>query len=215
MKKGSARRNGSPTKPVFICVGGASGSGKSSLRALRPELFQFFPFYDVDQIAADLEKEHNLPKGKGWKMARRHVDQAVRGHMERMESFGTETTFILQERIDLLINSKKQGYCTRLLFLGTRNAQTNVSRVRGRVKNRGRHDVPEETIRNDWREAPKNLEKNLFNIDIVEIYDAEPESSGGPIPIAIKEEDHQFRLCMPAEKIPEWARRIIGKSPRN
>lgn len=102
------QRAENPTKPMFTCVGGASGSGKSSFRNLNPKAFQSFPFHDVDQVTADLEKGPDFPKGTGWQEARRRVDQAIQKCMENKESFGTETTFILQERIDLLINAKSK-----------------------------------------------------------------------------------------------------------
>lgn len=155
-------------KPKYIIVAGVNGSGKSTFYDTYPELF-----IDTQRINADEILKSN---GGDWKKmsdnmkAMREVIQLMNQAIENHISFHQETTLSGQGQKKWIEKAKQNSYEVTLLYVGIKDADLAVERVKQRVA-KGGHGIPEETIRKRFQQSLKNLEIIAPLCDCVELYD--------------------------------------------
>ena len=155
-------------RPKYIIVAGVNGSGKSTFYDTYPELF-----IDTKRINADEILKSN---GGDWKKmsdnmkAMREVIQLMNQAIENHISFHQETTLSGQGQKKWIEKAKQNGYEVTLLYVGIKDADLAVERVKQRVA-KGGHGIPEETIRKRFQQSLKNLEIIAPLSDRVELYD--------------------------------------------
>ena len=155
-------------RPKYIIVAGVNGSGKSTFYDTYPELF-----IDTKRINADEILKSN---GGDWKKmsdnmkAMREVIQLMNQAIENHISFHQETTLSGQGQKKWIEKAKQNGYEVTLLYVGIKDVDLAVERVKQRVA-KGGHGIPEETIRKRFQQSLKNLEIIAPLCDRVELYD--------------------------------------------
>lgn len=165
-------------KPYYVVIGGVNGAGKSTIYQIqnskRKEL-------DTDRINAD---EILRSFGGNWNKqadinkSMREVLREIEGHFKEGKSFHHETTFGGNPYPDKkrLLNAKKLGYESFLIYIGLDSPERAIERVKSRVA-KGGHGVPEDLIRKRYEFSLRNLAELEKYFDNVSIYDNSDEFS--------------------------------------
>jgi|694.fasta_scaffold93865_3 predicted ABC-type ATPase len=150
--------------PELIVIAGANGSGKSSLTKL--SAFDL-PVIDPDAIARQLAPEN--PESAAFAAGRRAIAQ-TREYVNANCSFMVETTLAGNNYLNLMVEVKALGWIVTLIYVGIDNPNTNIQRVRSRVK-LGGHDVPRADILRRYERSLGNLNKAAKIADKLILYD--------------------------------------------
>jgi predicted ABC-type ATPase len=137
------------------------------------------PHQGVYINADDLKKEYGLTDLEAAQKAETLRNMLV----EKKADFSFETVLSTERNLLLLQKAKERGYEVQCIYVLTCNADINVARVRGRVREGG-HDVPESKIRSRYIKALKQLPQIIDVCDKLLIYD----NSVTPFLIFIKDE---------------------------
>jgi predicted ABC-type ATPase len=124
------------------------------------------PNHGVYINADDLKEEYTLTDIEAAQKA-----EALRNRLvEKKADFTFETVLSTERNLHLLRKAKENGYEVQCIYVLTCNANINVARVRGRVREGG-HDVPEGKIRIRYGKALKLLPKIIDVCDKIVMYD--------------------------------------------
>lgn len=191
----------------MVVIGG-SGSGKSTWSRRNVHRLPD-SFYDVDAIAKDLAG--GRPPGRNHRdRAQKSVNKAIAGHIEALEDFGFESVYSGPRRPNDVLEAHKEGYRVAAIFLGTKNSDTNIQRVRDRVA-RGGHGVSESVIRKHWENSRANLLSTWDALHSIEVYDSEKEY---PPLLAVKT-GSEFTYRVPDDLLPDWMKFISDHADRH
>jgi predicted ABC-type ATPase len=147
------------SKPVVLVFAGPNGSGKSTITRLIPNCGVYINADDLKKIYAltDLEAAQKA--------------EALRNRLvEKRADFTFETVLSTERNLLLLRKARANGYEIQCIYVLTCNADINVARVRGRVREGG-HDVSEGKIRSRYIKALDLLPKVVDVCDKMLIYD--------------------------------------------
>jgi predicted ABC-type ATPase len=124
------------------------------------------PDHGVYVNADDLKKEYKLTDLEAAQKA-----EALRNRLvEKKADFTFETVLSTERNLHLLRKAKKNGYEVQCIYVLTCNADINVARVKGRVREGG-HGVPEGKIRSRYVKALKLIPQIIDVCDKIAIYD--------------------------------------------
>ena len=150
---------GNMSKPVVLVFAGPNGSGKSTIAGKMQH-------HGVYVNADDLKAEYSITDIEAAQQA-----EALRNKLvENKADFTFETVLSTDRNLLLLQKAKENGYEIQCIYVLTCNADINIARVRGRVRDGG-HDVPEEKIRSRYVKALELLPKIIDVCDKILIYD--------------------------------------------
>ena len=150
---------GNMSKPVVLVFAGPNGSGKSTIAGKMQH-------HGVYVNADDLKAEYSITDIEAAQQA-----EALRNKLvENKADFTFETVLSTDRNLLLLQKAKENGYEIQCIYVLTCNADINIARVRGRVRDGG-HDVPEEKIRSRYVKALELLPKIIDICDKILIYD--------------------------------------------
>ena len=160
-------------KPVVLVFAGPNGSGKSTIA-------RQIPHHGVYVNADILKSEYALTDLKAAQAAETLRNKLV----EKKADFTFETVLSTERNLLLMRKAKEAGYEVQCIYVLTCNADINVARVKGRVREGG-HDVPEDKIRSRYDKALRLLPEIIDVCDKMLVYD----NSIMPILVYIKDED--------------------------
>jgi len=147
------------SNPLVLVFAGPNGSGKSTITRLLPS-------NGVYINADELQKEYALTDLEAAQKA-----EALRNRLvEKKADFTFETVLSTERNLLLLRKAKENGFEIQCVYVLTCNADINVARVKGRVREGG-HNVPEDKIRSRYRKALKLLPQVIDVCDKILIYD--------------------------------------------
>jgi predicted ABC-type ATPase len=147
------------SKPIVLVFAGPNGSGKSTITRLMPN-------HGVYVNADDLKKEYKLTDLEAAQKA-----EALRNKLVKKKAdFTFETVLSTERNLHLLRKAKENGYEIQCVYVLTGNADINVARVKGRVREGG-HGVPEGKIRSRYVKALKLIPQLIEVCDKMVIYD--------------------------------------------
>ena len=151
--------HGIMSKSVVLVFAGPNGSGKSTIARM-------IPHYGVYINADDLKKEYGLTALEAAQKA-----EALRNRLlEKNADFTFETVLSTKRNLQLMQRARKTDYEIQCIYVLTCNADINVARVRGRVREGG-HDVPEAKIRSRYKKALELLPQVIDACDKILVYD--------------------------------------------
>jgi len=180
---------------LLVVFAGPNGSGKSTATA-------FLPPNGTYVNADDLQREHSLT---GLEAAQK--SEAIRNALvERKADFTFETVLSTERNLLLLRKARERGYEIQCVYVLTCNADINVARVRGRVREGG-HDVPEDKIRSRYRKALELLPQLIDACDRILVYD------NSIVPILIFKKDAAGTEYYPTEIWPPEKLKKLLKKP--
>ncbi|MGD0913390.1 MAG: zeta toxin family protein [Terracidiphilus sp.] len=150
-------------RPILVALAGPNGAGKSSFYATYLKQSRL-PFINADQIS--------LQTGVNAYKAAELADEVRRGLVDQQESFIFETVFSdpVGAKLQFLKETEARGYTVVLVFIGIDGPKTSEARVAMRVS-KGGHDVPADKIVERYSRTMKNLQRSLFEISNIRVYD--------------------------------------------
>ena len=179
--------------PQLVIIAGPNGSGKSTLTEkgqLAAHGLSFPEHYiNADNIAARLRQQ-------GWSGTQEELERAAfqqardlrREYREQGVSFAFETVFSHPSTLLDMQKCRNGGYEVMLIYVTTAQAEINVARVAGRIR-QGGHAVPEEKIRERYDRSMTLLPRAVEEANRVLVFDTTQEQ--------------QPRLCF--QKLPYQA----------
>lgn len=138
--------------PELIIVGGANGSGKSTV-ALPLSVRTGIRYLGADAIAAKLNSES--PADAAFEAARVFIKTLSRA-INQQESLIVESTLSGLVLRKWLFKAKQNGYYITILFLYLESPELNIKRIKERVKKK-EHFVPNRDVRRRFPRANFNF----------------------------------------------------------
>jgi predicted ABC-type ATPase len=178
--------------PELTVIAGPNGAGKSSLTKLSTSNI---PVIDPDAIARQIAPVN--PESVALDAGRQAINLA-KEYIQLDRSFIVETTLAGNSYLNLMREVKSLGWSVRLTYIGINNPNTNIQRVRSRVK-LGGHDVPISDILRRYERSLANLSKAAKIADRLDLYDN--STNVGYQLIATIEND---RAVIYVQELPEW-----------
>lgn len=167
-------------KNLYI-ISGCKGAGKTTASfTILPEILECKEFVNADEIAKGLSPFQ--PEKVSFEAGRIMLNR-IDDLFNNNESFAFETTLATKSYKQKIINAKRDGYNTTLLFFWLKNTELAKERVKTRVLEGG-HNIETEVIERRYINGIKNLfEIYLQIVDQVLIFD---NSEGKHVLIAEK-----------------------------
>ncbi len=158
-------------RPVCTVIGGANGSGKSTIfdRLVLPGRL-----LNADVVARSINPDR---PDLASIAAGRHVLTELARAIGARETFVYETTLSSRQSIELMRAAKRADYEVGLVFVAVNSAELNVERVAERVA-RGGHDIPEAVIRRRYEAVFRRLPEAVRIADGSILFDN--STSSGP-----------------------------------
>ncbi len=138
--------------PELIIVGGANGSGKSTVALPLSERTDI-RYLGADAIAAKINSQN--PADAAFEAAREFIKTLSRA-VNRQESLIVESTLSGLVLRKWLLKAKQNGYYITILFLYVESPELNIKRIKERVK-KGEHFVPTRDVRRRFPRANFNF----------------------------------------------------------
>jgi hypothetical protein len=114
----------------------------------------------------------------------------------------------------LLERAASAGIAVRIWYVGLRDPQLHIARVRARVAGGG-HDIPESKIRERFDASRTNLVRLVPRLTELRLYDNsednDPRAGRAPAPLLVLHLDRGrvVRTC-PLPRTPHWAKPIVA-----
>jgi predicted ABC-type ATPase len=202
--------------PAIYVLAGANGAGKSSIAGamFRKRGADYFNPDEAMRaiLAANPGADLDAANSAAWHEGRRLLERAI---AERFD-FALETTLGGQTITRLLEAALAAGLEVRMWYVGLRNADLHVARVRSRVR-RGGHDIPEEKIRERYDQSRLNLVRLLPRLTELRLYDnsdeADPAAGAAPEPkLVLHLVRGKVAYVCPLPRTPQWAKPIVARA---
>jgi predicted ABC-type ATPase len=144
-----------------------------------------------------------------WHEGKRLLERAL---AERL-NFALETTLGGNTITALLQEALSSGVEVRIWYVGLRNPELHIARVRSRVA-RGGHDIPESRIRDRYHRSRLNLIRLLPDLTELLVYDnseeADPATGATPEPMLVLRLDRGKVVdSCDLALAPEWTKPIL------
>jgi predicted ABC-type ATPase len=180
--------------PRLTIIAGANGSGKTTLTHWNSDVFRAIPVLDPDMIAKTLQSTSPTAPIA----AARQVLQSAREHLRKAESFAVETTFAGKHYLQVMADARSRGFEIVLVYIGTKNVEINLARIRNRVL-AGGHNVPEQDVRRRYKRSFANLPTASQRADHTILFDNSTEEGYRLVAVLGASGDQWFK------PIPDWA----------
>ncbi len=157
-------------RPRVLLVAGPNGAGKTTVteRGLAHEWFDGCEYINPDYIARDTYGDWNSITA-----VKQAADEAQRRReccIEERRSLAFESVFSGADKVDFVRRAIREGFFTRLFFVGTDDPSINASRVARRVM-QGGHDVPIPKIIARYVKSIANCAAVAREVDRLYLYD--------------------------------------------
>lgn len=147
--------------PRMFIISGCNGAGKTTASyTMLPGLLNLRTFVNADEIADELSPQN--PEAEQIRASRlmlERVDQLI----ARGEDFAVETTLATKTLATMVIEARKLGYRTTLLYFWLRSPELAIKRVGIRVASGG-HGIPEATIVRRYWQGMQNLRERYIPV---------------------------------------------------
>jgi len=159
-------------RPIFWVIGGANGSGKSSLYSDADiEAFdQSVWIINPDLLTGRIQQVENLTLLEANIQAVVRIERWLEASIDAHQTVGVETVLSTGKYRRLVLAAKQKRFEFRLIYIVLESPDLNVERVRQRVI-KGGHDVDEVKIRERWGKSLQQLPWFLDQADRAAIYD--------------------------------------------
>jgi len=202
-----------PVATLYV-LAGVNGSGKSSLlgTVIRNRGIDYF---NPDEWTGKILAKNptiTLPiaNSQAWHLGKEKLQRSISDKL----NYAFETTLGGNTIACLLRKAHEEGLKVRIWYVGLKSVELNIERVRMRVA-KGGHDIPEQKIRERYRDSMLNLIKLTPYIDELRLVDnsapAVKNKKGQliPSPVTIAEyKTGELKLCH--STVPKWAKSVIA-----
>lgn len=190
--------------PWMWLVAGPNGAGKSTTGRQLLAGFGIEELLNPDVFAAQLGQSDAMGTQR-----RAGIETITRERLliKSGRSFARETTLAGRTILATIVQAKTSGYRIGLIYIGLRNVELAISRVRVRVANGG-HDVPELDIRRRYMRSLKNLKQTALQADQSHILD----NSSTRHPAIRLMELRAGKIVYQRERLPRWLQQVLISS---
>jgi predicted ABC-type ATPase len=190
--------------PWMWLLAGPNGAGKSTTGRELLAGFGIEELLNPDEVAARLGQSGAVDTQR-----RAGIETIMRERMliQSGRSFARETTLAGRTILATVVRARSRGYRIGLIYVGLRNAELAISRVRVRVA-KGGHDVPEVDIRRRYMRSLENLKQAVVQADQSHILD----NSSARHPAIRLMELRAGRIVYQRERLPRWLRQALISS---
>lgn len=193
--------------PWLWFVAGPNGAGKSTyapnLSAAIEEIVG--PDAIAEQLSPTSLETAALSAGRA-------AIRRIRNLLKERRSFAVETTLSGRFHLQLARSAKSQGWNVGILYIGLRNPELAIERVRQR-RLRGGHDVPSADVRRRYERSLRNLPVAYQLADLGFVLDNSSARRPMKRLLAVRQGIVIFR----ASRLPSWLRlalvTVSGRSP--
>lgn len=178
-----------------IIFAGVNGAGKSTFYNMSQDIPDFKETIRIntDEIVREIgDWKNDADQMKAGKIGIKLRNKAI----SEGKSFNEETTLCGKTIIKLFEKLKENSYKIDLYYVGLKNSDIALERIKNRVANGG-HDIPAEKVRKRYEESRNNLEKVIPFCDSVSVFD---NSESFRRLATIKE----GKLIQKTDKVPFW-----------
>ena len=178
-----------------IIFAGVNGAGKSTFYNMSQDIpdFKETVRINTDEIVREIGNwQSDADQMKAGRIGIKLRNVAIR----QGKSFNEETTLCGKTIIKLFEKLKENGYKINLYYVGLKNSDIALVRIKNRVANGG-HNIPAEKVRKRYEESINNLEKVIPLCDSVSVFD----NSESFRRLATTKEG---KLIQKADKVPFW-----------
>ena len=178
-----------------IIFAGVNGAGKSTFYNMSQDIpdFKETVRINTDEIVREIGNwQSDADQMKAGRIGIKLRNVAIR----QGKSFNEETTPCGKTIIKLFEKLKENGYKINLYYVGLKNSDIALVRIKNRVANGG-HNIPAEKVRKRYEESINNLEKVIPLCDSVSVLD----NSESFRRLATTKEG---KLIQKADKVPFW-----------
>lgn len=186
---------------VYVIFAGVNGVGKSTLYGMDYE--GKFPKERVnsDEILREFNGDwRNL---RDQAVAMKESVKRIKYNFDNKISFNQETTLTGNSIINNIKLAKKLGYTVEMYYIGVKNVETAIKRVKYRERTGG-HGIDEADIRRRYVQSLENLTKVIPVCDRVEIFDNTYEFKRVAVFVG--------RKCVKRSRNCKWLNNILAQS---
>lgn len=130
--------------------------------------------------------------------AARQVLSSAKEHIRNRLSFAVETTLSGKGYLQMMLDARKQGFEIVLVYIGTKDVEVNLARIRNRVL-AGGHNVPEPDVRRRYKRSFANLPTASHGADHIILFDNSTDEGYRLVAVLGASGDQWFT------PIPAWA----------
>lgn len=195
---------------MITVIAGVNGAGKSSIVGsyLRRQGGEFFNPDEVTRHLLENNPSLSLSEANGhaWQLGYEQLKRAV----DENKDYTFETTLGGNSICQALHQAIDNGVDVRIFFVGLVSPELHLQRVAERVL-RGGHNIPEEKIRERWRNSIRNMLGLIPRCQAVRVFDnTKPADKNGPKPICLFSISNGTLEEGPIHNMPEWAKSLAA-----
>jgi predicted ABC-type ATPase len=200
--------------PCIYVLAGTNGAGKSSVGGAA-FLEAGTEFFNPDEATRRIQETNpgitqDQANSAAWRQGKRLLQRAI---AERLH-FALETTLGGETITALLETALLEGIEVRIWYVGLRNIDLHLQRVRSRVA-RGGHDIPEQKVRYRYDATRLNLIRLMPRLTELRVYDnsaeADPHAGKTPEPaLLLHVERREIVSSCELFMMPDWAKPIMA-----
>ena len=187
-------------------IAGVNGAGKSTVLGtwIRADGADYF---NPDEVTRHLMAENpalslNEANSNAWTM---NFEQ-LRLVIDTNQDYAFETTLGGNSICAELHRAIEMGVQVSIFYCGLASPELHIERVAARVANGG-HDIPEDKIRERWKNSIHNLMTLIPSCTEVTVFDNSVGLSNGlPSPVLLFSLVDGVFVTMPIRDMPEWAK---------
>jgi predicted ABC-type ATPase len=177
-----------------------NGAGKSTTGRELLAGFEIDEVLNPDEFASRLAQDR-LPHVR-WRAGVQKIERE-RELIQEGRPFARETTLAGRTILAAVGRAKKSGYRIGLIYVGLKNVNLAISRVRARAA-KGGHDVPEDFIRRRYSRSLENLPEVAMLVDQAHILD----NSSSRSPAVRLMEIRAGKIVYQRESLPRWFQQV-------
>ncbi len=130
--------------PKLYIISGCNGSGKTTASyTLLPDLLNCREFVNSDEFAKSFSP---FDPGAASVTASRYMLMKINYLLDRKADFAIETTLATRSLLQIVLQAKRLGYETTVLYFWLNSPELAIERVRDRVVSGG-HNIPDAVVR--------------------------------------------------------------------
>ncbi|MBR6875595.1 MAG: zeta toxin family protein [Bacteroidales bacterium] len=130
--------------PKLYIISGCNGSGKTTASyTLLPDLLNCREFVNSDEFAKSFSP---FDPGAASVTASRYMLMKINYLLDRKADFAVETTLATRSLLQIVLQAKRLGYETTVLYFWLNSPELAIERVRDRVASGG-HNIPDAVVR--------------------------------------------------------------------
>lgn len=195
---------------MITVIAGVNGAGKSSVvgEFLRSQNGAYFNPDEVTRSLMLSDPRLTLAEAnsQAWLLGVLQLERAI----ESDDDYILETTLGGDTIFKKLKVAMANGIAVRLIFCGLESVALHIERVNARVA-KGGHAIPEEKIRQRWKQSRYHLCQLISVCDAVVVYDNSLplNAIGQPQPVRLFVQQHGQFIQPPPNSAPNWAKPIV------